>query len=280
MHINLLIERVGHMIRLSDKEFNFIVEFMKSNYGINLINKRQLIESRMNNTLVQKNMESFSDYFEIIKKHDKEEISSLINKLTTNHTYFMREPQHFNFLKNTVLPYHEKYNKQHDIRIWSAGCSSGEEAYTTIMTIKDYFGANASQWDTTILATDISTKAMGQAQTKIYEPEALKDVPESWKTRHFKQRADGLYDLNPAIRKEVVYRVFNLMDKFVYKKPFDVIFCRNVMIYFDQKTKNELVEKFYDALAPGGYLFIGHSESVQKEASRFKYIQPSIYQKG
>lgn len=268
------------MIRLTDKEFDFIVDFMKSNYGINLINKRQLIESRMHNTLVQKNLSSFSEYFEIIKNHDKAEISLLINKLTTNHTYFMREPQHFNFLKNTVLPYHEKYNKQHDIRIWSAGCSSGEEAYTTIMTIKDYFGSNSNLWDTTILATDISTNAMGLAQTKIYEEEALKDVPDSWKTRYFKRLGNGDYDLTPAIRKEVVYRVFNLMDKFVYKKPFDVIFCRNVMIYFDQKTKNELVEKFYDALAPGGYLFIGHSESIQKEASRFKYIQPSIYQKG
>lgn len=268
------------MIRLTDQEFSFIVNFMKSNYGINLINKRQLIESRMNNTLTQKNFKSFSEYFEVIKEHNKEEVALLINKLTTNHTYFMREPQHFNFLKDTVLPYHEKHNPKRDIRIWSAGCSSGEEAYTTVMTIKDYFGSNASHWDTTILATDISTQAMAQAQSKIYDEESLKDIPASFKTKFFKKRADGLYDLSDAVRKEVVFKVFNLMDKFVYKKPFDVIFCRNVMIYFDQKTKNELVNKFYDALAPGGYLFIGHSESVQKETTKFRYIQPSIYQKG
>lgn len=268
------------MIRLTDNEFNFIVTFMKSNYGLNLINKRQLIESRMNSTLIEKSLNSFTDYFEIIKRKDKDEVSLLINKLTTNHTYFMREPQHFNFLKNEILPMHERKNKQHDIRIWSAGCSSGEEAYTTVMTIKDYFGTNSNIWDTTILATDISTKVITAAQTKVYEEEALKDIPASWKQKYFKVRPDGTYDLKPEIRKEVVYKVFNLMDKIVYKKPYDLIFCRNVMIYFDQPTKNELINRFYDALAPGGFLFIGHSESVQRESSQFKYIQPSIYQKG
>lgn len=267
------------MIRLTDAEFHFIVDFMKSNYGINLINKRQLIESRMNSTLIEKSLNSFTEYFEIIKRKDKDEISSLINKLTTNHTYFMREGQHFEFLRDVILPDHERNNKTHDIRIWSAGCSSGEEAYTTVMTIKDFFGMNAAKWDTTILATDISTKVINAAQTKVYEEEALKDVPSNWRTKYFKLRPDGMFDLSPAIRKEVVYRVFNLMDKIVCKKPFDIIFCRNVMIYFDQETKNALVNRFYDVLAPGGYLFIGHSESVQRETTKFKYIKPSIYQK-
>lgn len=268
------------MIRLTDAEFKFIVDFMKSNYGINLINKRQLIESRMYSTLVEKNMKSFSEYFEIVKKKDSDEIDKIINKLTTNHTYFMREVQHFEFLEKVVLPHHEKYNNNHDIRIWSAGCSSGEEAYTTVMTIKDYFGTQASQWDTTILATDISTKVISAAQTKIYSEEDLKDLTAARKSKYFNKRPDGLFDLSPAVRKEVVFRTFNLMDPFVYKKPFDIIFCRNVMIYFDQPTKNALVNKFYDALNPGGYLFIGHSESVQRDTTKFKYVQPSIYQKG
>lgn len=267
------------MIRLTDSEFQYIVNFMKSNYGLNLINKRQLIESRMNNTLAEKGLNTFTEYFDVLKRNDKDEISLLINKLTTNHTYFMREPQHFKFLREVVLPYHEKNNKNHDIRTWSAGCSSGEEAYTTVMTYKDYFGPAASSWDTTILATDISSHVMSLAQTKIYEPDALKDVPESWKTKFFVKKGD-MYDLNPSVRKEVVFRPFNLMEKFQYKQPYDIIFCRNVMIYFDQPTKNELINKFYDALKPGGYLFIGHSESVQRDATRFKYVQPSIYQKG
>jgi len=234
----------------------------------------------MNSTLVEKSLTSFTQYFEIIKKRNADEISLLINKLTTNHTYFMRESQHFNFLKNNVLPLHEKNNRQKDIRIWSAGCSSGEEAYTTVMTIKDYFGMNATNWDTTILATDISTKVIQSAQNNTYVEDALKDIPDSWKRKYFKERPDGMFELSPNIKKEVAFKVFNLMDKFVYKKPFDIIFCRNVMIYFDQPTKNELINKFYDALNPGGFLFIGHSESVQRESSKFKYIQPSIYQKG
>ncbi|MEG1027918.1 MAG: protein-glutamate O-methyltransferase CheR, partial [Oscillospiraceae bacterium] len=234
---------------------------------------------RLTNTLAERNITSFTDYFEILKKHDNNEISLVINKLTTNHTYFMREPQHFRFLTNTILPYHEKNNRNKDIRIWSAGCSSGEEAYTTTMTIKDYFGANASLWDTTILATDISTNVLELAKTKIYEEDSLKDVPPSWKQKYFISKGNGFYDLKPAIRNEVVYRTFNLMETFKYKKPFDLIFCRNVMIYFDQPTKNALINKFYDALNPGGYLFIGMSESVQRDKTNFKYIQPSIYQK-
>lgn len=268
------------MIRLTDKEFDFIVTFMKSNYGINLINKRQLIESRMNSTLAERNLASFEQYFEIIKKREDKEITLLINKLTTNHTYFMREAQHFNYLRDVILPYHEANNRSRCIRIWSAGCSSGEEAFTTIMAIKDYFGSAAPQWDTSILATDISQNVMNLAQTKTYEPDSLKDVPDNWKTKYFSKRPDGFYDLSPAVRKEVIFRTFNLMDKFVYKKPFDLIFCRNVMIYFDQPTKNAVINKFYDALVPGGYFFIGHSESVQRDQTAFKYIQPSIYQKG
>ncbi|MEG2814166.1 MAG: protein-glutamate O-methyltransferase CheR [Oscillospiraceae bacterium] len=267
------------MIRLTDDEFKFITTFIKSNYGINLLAKRQLIESRMYNTLIEKGFTSFSQYFEIIKRKDETEISLLINKLTTNHTYFMREPQHFDYLREIILPEQLEKNKTRDMRIWSAGCSSGEEAYTTVMTIKEFLGSKASTWDTTILATDISTKVINAAQTKVYEEDALKDVSAAWKTKYFTKRPDGLFDLKPEVRKEVVYKVFNLMDKIVFKKPYDLIFCRNVMIYFDQATKNALINRFYDALTPGGYLFIGHSESVQRDTTKFKYIKPSIYQK-
>ncbi|WMJ21901.1 protein-glutamate O-methyltransferase CheR [Paludicola sp. MB14-C6] len=267
------------MIHLTDEEFQFIVSFMKSNYGINLINKKLLIESRMYNTLVERSFTSFSQYFDIIKSKNPDEIGLLINKLTTNHTYFMRENQHFDFLKNVVLPKHLSNNKTHDIRTWSAGCSSGEEAFTIAMTMRDFFGLEHSQWDTTILATDISTKVLNVAQSKAYDEDSLKDISDSWKKRFFHRRTDGLYDLSDEIRKQVVFRIFNLMEPFQYKKPFDIIFCRNVMIYFDQQTKTQLVNKFYDALNPGGYLLIGHSESIQRESSKFKYIQPSVYQK-
>ena len=267
------------MIQLTDNEFQNIVKFVRDNYGINLSQKRQLIEARMYSVLLQKNLTNFTDYFSLIKQNDSSEIVAMLNKLTTNHTYFMREPAHFDFLKNVILPYHEKHNLKKDIRIWSAGCSSGEEAYTAIMYIMDYFGLQKSRWDYGIYATDISLKAMSAAQNTLYSDVALKDVPAEWKHKYFTAHGDGCYDLNKEVKEQVTFKRFNLMDRFSYTQPYDLIFCRNVMIYFDQETKNNLINKFYDALKPGGYLFIGHSETIMRGTSSFQYIQPAIYQK-
>lgn len=266
------------MIRLTDKEFQDIVAYIQSNYGINLSKKRQLIESRMYSVLAEKNLNNFTDYFNLIKQNDSSEITAMLNKLTTNHTYFLRESSHFDFMKEVFLPMQEKNNREKDIRIWSAGCSSGEEAYTTIMVMKDYFGLE--KWDYRILATDISTKVMDAAKIGLYSRESLKDIPPTWERKYFIKKDEDCYALSDEVKKEVIFRPFNLMEPFIFKRPFDLIFCRNVMIYFDQETKNKLINKFYDVLKPGGYLFIGHSETVQRDSSKFKYIKPSIYQKG
>lgn len=266
------------MIRLTDKEFLDIVSYIKSNYGINLEKKRQLIESRMYSVLAEKNLTNFTDYFALIQQNNSNEITAMLNKLTTNHTYFLREPSHFEFMKEVFLPEQERNNREKDIRIWSAGCSSGEEAYTTIMTMKDYFGSQ--KWDYRILATDISAKVMESAQIGVYSKESIKDIPPLWKQKYFTPKGEEHYALSDEIKNEVIFKPLNLMGNFSFKKPFDLIFCRNVMIYFDQPTKNALIDKFYDVLKPGGYLFIGHSETVQRESSKFKYIKPSIYQKG
>ena len=267
------------MIKLTDNEFTDMVTYVKSNYGINLINKRQLIESRMYSVLMEKKMESFSDYFKLIKGNDAREITVLLNKLTTNHTYFMREQAHFAFLKTVILPQIVKKNSNKEMRIWSAGCSSGEEAYTTVMVIKDFLGLQSNQWKFQILATDISANAIEKAQKATYQEDFLKNLDPSWKRRYFMFK-DGSYQLKPEIRKEVLFKHFNLMDPIPFHKGFDLIFCRNVMIYFDQETKSNLINRFYDVIKPGGYLFIGHSETIQRDQSKFKYIQPSVYQKG
>ncbi len=268
------------MIHLTDQEFEDIVSYIKSNYGINLINKRQLIEARMFSVLTEKGLTNFTDYFKLIKQNNTNEVTIMLNKLTTNHTYFMREEAHFDFLRNTILPVHEKTNAKKDIRIWSAGCSSGEEAYTTIMVIMDYFGLQKAVWDYRILATDISAKVMQEAQEGLYGKESLKNIPLAWEHKYFTKQGSEHYVLNEEIRKQVIFRPLNLMEPFSFRQPFDLIFCRNVMIYFDQPTRNILINKFYDVLKPGGYLFIGHSETVQRDTSKFIYIQPSIYQKG
>lgn len=268
------------MIRLTDKEFNDIVAYVKGNYGINLTHKRQLIEARMYSVLQEKGLTNFTDYFDSVKKNDANQITEMLNKLTTNHTYFMREPAHYDFLVKTILPMHEKTNRLKNIRIWSAGCSSGEEAYTTIMVMMDYFGLQKSAWDFQIFASDISLKAMEAAKNTLYTEDALKEIPPGWKHKYFTKQGSQHYDLNKEVKEQVVFRRLNLMEPFYFKQPFDLIFCRNVMIYFEQPTKNQLINKFYDVLKPGGYLFIGHSETVQRESSKFNYVQPSIYQKG
>lgn len=165
------------------------------------------------------------------------------------------------------------------MRIWSAGCSTGQEAYNMAMVIDEYFGPRKGNWDTVILATDISMRTLTKAQKGIYKTEELKDVPANWKRKYFTSLPDGTFQVCDRLRKEVIFRPGNLMEPFQFKKPFDLIFCRNVMIYFDADTKAKLVNKFYDWTAPGGFLFIGHSESINGTGARYSYVQPAIYQR-
>lgn len=268
------------MIQLTDREFHELVDYMKSNYGINLSKKRLLIESRLFSVLSEMEISSFSEYFERIRRNERGELNTMLNKLTTNHTYFMREPDHFEFLRDIILPEQEKTNSARDLRIWSAGCSTGEEAYTAVMVMKDYFGVKCETgWDYRIFATDISTHVLEEAKRGVYAQESLKNVPPRWERLYFREEGQS-YLLSDEIKKEVIFRKQNLMEPFSLSKPFDLIFCRNVMIYFEQETKNRLISKFYDALKPGGYLFIGHSETIQRDASDFRYVRPSIYRKG
>jgi len=266
-------------IKITDAEFKRLIKFMHKTYGIDLSRKRTLIEGRLSNLIAEKGLTNFTDYLNIVFADESgKETVMLVNKLTTNHTFFMREPQHFDFMKSIFLPYVEKNVKNRDVRIWCAASSSGEEPYTLAMTIDDYFGPRKTGWDLRILATDISTNVLQKAQKAVYNAEALRELPASWKAKYFTRNVDGTYTVIDRIRKEVIFKEFNLMDKIVYKKPFDLISCRNVMIYFDTPTKADLIERFYDVTKPGGYLFIGHAESVPKN-SRYTFVLPAIYQK-
>jgi len=270
------------MINLKDSEFRELTGYMKANYGINLTEKKLLIEGRLSNVITEKGFINFSDYLEFVFKDPSgNEITTLINKLTTNHTYFMREVEHFNYFRDTVMPYLESSSKTKDLRIWSAGCSSGEEPYTLAMIIADYFGNQKSMWNTKVLATDISQKVLGVAQKGVYSFAAVNTIPKYWRLKYFNKIEDEDYKISEEIKNEVIYRNFNLMTQvFPFKKKFHVIFCRNVMIYFEPKTKMELIRKFYDMTETGGYLFLGHSESVNKNDTDYKYIMPAVYRKG
>ncbi len=266
-------------VKLTNDEFKRIVDYIEKNYGINLSKKRTLIEGRLSNIIREKGFDSYNEYLDSIfaDKSGKSTVE-FVNKLTTNHTYFMREPQHFEYMKSVVLPYIENNVRDKDVRIWCAASSSGEEPYTIAMTIDDYFGNRKTGWDLRILATDISTDVLQKARAGIYSAESLDDLPTDWKSKYFKKQPDGSYKISDHIRKEVIFKQFNLMDNIVYKKPFDLIFCRNVMIYFEADTKNKLVDRFYNASKDGAYLFIGHAETLSK-TTRYKFVQPAIYRK-
>lgn len=269
------------MITITDKEFNEIITFIKSNYGINLSQKRHLIEGRLHNLLVEKGYDNYSDYLNyIMKDNSKGEITILINKLTTNHTFFMREFQHLEYFRDKSIPFLESSVKNRDLRIWSAGCSSGEEPYTLAMILEDYFGKRNEVWDKKILATDISVNVLTKAKNGVFLSDSIEKMPKNWKVNYFKIIDKNSVQVSEKIRNQIIFRIFNLMDKFPFKKKFHVIFCRNVMIYFDQKTKIELVKKFYDSTEPGGYLFIGQSETISSKDIGYEYIMPSLYRKG
>lgn len=267
---------------ITEKEFEQLVTYVKCNYGIDLFEKKALITSRLNNYLNQNNFHSFSEYFNYVSSDKSgQAVNTLLNKLTTNHTFFMREKEHFDYFKNEVLPYlRNKQKENKDLRIWSAGCSTGEEPYTLAMCIADYFGEEKFFWDTKVLATDISTNVLEKASKGIYSNDSIESIPDIWKMNYFKGINTESSIVVNNIRNEVIFKKFNLMDSiFPFKKRFHVIFCRNVMIYFDSQTKKELVNKFYQFTEPGGYLFIGHSESIKFDDTKYKYIMPAVYRK-
>lgn len=268
------------MLYLKDDEFAYIVSYMKTNYGVSLEKKRPLIEGRLSNHVSALGFKNYMDYFNYATKgNDKEEVVSIINKLTTNHTFFLREKEHFDFYQETVLPWVDKKLGAKDLRVWSAGCSSGQEPYTLSIITREYLGSKAAEWEATLLASDISDKVLSIAKQGAYSADELSKVPAEWLKKYFTKVDEASYAVTDQIRKSVAFRNLNLLDPFHFKKPMHSIFCRNVMIYFDVPTKNSIIDKFYNVMLPGGYFFIGHSESLASCTHKFKYIKPSVYQK-
>lgn len=269
------------MIPIKQAEYDKLKNYIKDNYGINLGREKQpLVVGRLGTTLAQLGFASFSDYYEyIISDTSGEAAVRLIDKISTNHTYFMREPEHFEYYRSAVLPYWESVIKDRDLRVWSAGCSSGEEPYTLAMINADYFPTQSGRWDTGLLATDISTQALSKAVTGTYPAASVEKLPQEWVRKYFRQQGEE-YSVCDAIRSSITFRRFNLMDeRFPFKRKFHVIFCRNVMIYFDEATRSRLIRRFHENLEDGGYLFIGHTETITRGSSGFGYVRPAVYRK-
>jgi len=272
-------------LSLSSIEFNKISALIHDRFGINIPpKKKSLLDNRFQKLLKQTGYSSFKQYYQHLSSdRSGKALSELANAVSTNHTFFNRENDHFEFFQKKVLPeitQSMEIKNNPDLRVWCAGCSSGEESYMLMVAMKEFFGINYSSWDAGLLATDISEKALQKAINGVYKKENIDHLPPLIKQKYFKNLRNGLWSADDSIKKQITFRKFNLITKsFQFKKNFHVIFCRNVMIYFDLKTTEALVQRFYDALDTGGYLFIGHSESFRRDSTPFHYIRPAVYQK-
>ena len=272
------------MLHITDKEFQAIRDLVYDRFGINLTDeKKTMVVGRLQKILRARGFNTFHDYYLfLVEDKTNQAISELANQITTNHTFFWREAEHFDYFMKTILPdivQKKTTANSKDLRIWCAAASSGEEPYNIIMCMMEYFGKDYRLWDAGLLGTDISDKAMRAAKAAVYEPYRVQTLPDTYKKKYF-HRAGENWAVNDEVKKELTLRHFNLMNKTMpFKKPFDCIWCRNVMIYFDNETKLELVRRMYDQTVPGGYLLIGHSESIGRGQTPWKYICPAVYRK-
>ncbi len=275
-----------NLMTISDQEFLDLRDLIHKRFGINLTEqKRSLLVGRLQKLMRQLNLNSFAQYYQyLLDDKTEQNLGELVDLISTNHTYFNREKDHFDYFYEVALPtIADKLRQENrrDLRIWCAGCSTGEEPYTLLMLMMEYFGNEYGSWDAGILATDISDRALTIARRGVYGSDRVEQLPDNLRRKYFQPVGPGEMGVVEKVKKEATFRRFNLMNtSFPFKKPFQMIFCRNVMIYFDQPTRDALVGRYHQHTEPGGYLFIGHSETLGRSQSRYNYLQPALYQKG
>lgn len=270
---------------ITDEQYAFICDLVYKHSRIKLgPNKKELVMARLSKRIRRIGIKTYEEYCTLLKgKQGEDELSEFIDAISTNHTFFFRESAHFDFLKETILPAVAPANgRNSSLKIWSAACSSGEEPYSIALLLSEYYRSNPSaRWQ--VDCTDISTKVLKKASEGIFDSERLKQVPEEMVKRYFQKGFgdwEGFYRARDEIKQHLSFQRLNLLaPSYPFREEYDVIFCRNVMIYFDKATQNELVQKFFPLIRPGGYLFIGHAESLTGTNHNLKMIKPAIYQK-
>ena len=262
--------------KLTEKDFQRVKSIIHSYCGIFLQEgKEALVQSRLMKRMRKLGIGSFNQYLDFIEQPDSgAEFLAFVDVLTTNKTNFFREAQHFEFIKKHILPGLGGRN----VKWWSAGCSSGEEPITWAITLKEA-KSHTRNASVKILATDISREVLSIAKNGVYPLSRVQDVPEGLRKKYFQQVGPDQFKATDEIQKMITYGRLNLLDRWPLKGNFQIIMCRNVMIYFNRQTQQEVVNKFYDQLEPGGYLFLGHSESVSSDNKGFKNLAPAVYQK-
>jgi chemotaxis protein methyltransferase CheR len=281
MNHNLKMTQVAE---LSERQFKSISQLVFRLAGIDLNPaKKQLVKARLNTRLRDLSIPDFDTYLRYLKDDQTgNELVTMLDSISTNLTSFFREGHHFACLREEVLP--EIMNRTQDsrrLRIWSAGCSSGQEPYSIAITLREAL-RHSGQWNVKILATDLSTRVLEKAAAGVYQQDQVKGIPKQVLLRHFDKLTTNSGDawrIKPAIQGMITFGRLNLMECWPMRGPLDVIFCRNVMIYFKKETQNMLINRYYDLLRPGGYMFLGHSECLAGTSNRFRYIKPTVYQK-
>jgi chemotaxis protein methyltransferase CheR len=270
---------------LTDRAYLRLCDLVHNRFGIHLAcEKKALVVNRLHNHVQAEGFASYEEFIDHVERDPSgQELDTLASLIATSHTYFFREEAHFEFLRAHALPEVEaSLNRagDADLRLWCAAAATGEEAYSIAMTMLDYFGPRYARFDAGLLATDLSLKALRQAAAGTYTAEQAARVPPLLRQRYLRPLADGRWAVAPEVRAEVLFRKFNLIaDRYPFKKPFHVIFCRNVMIYFDAPTRRRLVRRLYDFTAPGGYLLIGHAETIDPDATGFRPVCPAVYRR-
>jgi chemotaxis protein methyltransferase CheR len=273
------------VIALSDSEFRKFASLVYDRFGIKLSDeKKTLVSGRLAKRVRALGLPSFSDYLALVLADSSgAELSELINRISTNHSFFFREKDHFDYLEREILPRissKAQAKPGYPLRVWSAGCAAGEEVYTICMVLSNFFGPGLASMDLGVLATDVSLHALGDALKGEYAPNRIQDVPRRYLDAYFEKSGDETYRVREEIRRMVMFKKLNFMDEnFPMRGQFDFIFCRNVMIYFDEETRRRLVKILYSYVKPGGYFFIGHSESIQRATCPFEYVKPAVYRK-
>jgi len=270
-------------IELKPEEFALFRSYIHKQVGISLSDQKStLVKGRLNKRLNQLGLKSFRDYYDyLIGDKTGDELTFFVSAISTNVTSFFRESSQWKWLEG-YLPELIASKKDKKIRIWSAGCSSGEEPYTILMFLQKHLN-DFESWDIKILATDISSKVLSHAIAGQYDAKNIEELPKDVVMKSFdKVHIDNQvkYKVRPLLKDKVLFRIYNLItDPFFFKNRFDMIFCRNVMIYFDDKSKQELVERFTTLLPKGSPLFLGSSESLTTHKDTLKLLGSSIYKK-
>lgn len=272
-----------NLARLTNTEFNELVKLVYSQCGINLTPaKKVMLEGRLNKRLRSLDMNSFKEYIAYVTSSGgmESELIQMIDVVTTNKTDFFREPHHFDFLKNSILPNFKQHNRR-DFKIWSSACSTGEEPYTLAMVLEDYAQQNTT-FSYKVLGSDISTQVLQKAAAAIYQEHQVLGLPLAVKQRYLlrsKDKEKPTVRIVLRLRQKIEFVRINLMDFGWNLDEQDVVFCRNVLIYFDRKTQFEVVKKLVQKIRPGGYLIIGHSESLYGFDLPIQQVKPTIFQK-